>query len=230
MPVSVEPDACGVSRSITVEVDVDCEIVVPNVFSPNNDGMNDRFEIEGIRSKTNTVRIYNRWGQKVFEANNYKNQWDGDRQLDWSTDVDPRNPEKPVFPIELVPMAGLAQHGIHLDHDEQMRFVHDFSSWLLSHFMHGAPGALYSSAQDTESVRWVDGKVYGATQVMDEARHLEVFLRYLESKLGKLYQVNDNLASNFRVELFEDTDASARASAACTRNSPMASPGRRSIR
>ena len=122
-----------------------------------------------------------------------QNQWDGDRQLDWSTDVDPRNPEKPVFPIELVPMAGLAQHGIRLDHDEQMRFVHDFSSWLLSQFMHGEQGALFASAQVTESVRWVDGKFYGATQVMDEARHLEVFLRYLESKLGKLYQVNDNL-------------------------------------
>jgi hypothetical protein len=122
-----------------------------------------------------------------------QNQWDGDRQLDWSTDVDPRNPGKPVFPIELVPMEGLAAHGIRLNPEEQMRFVHDFSSWLLSQFMHGEQGALFASAQVTESVHWVDGKFYGATQVMDEARHLEVFLRYLESKLGKLYQVNDNL-------------------------------------
>ncbi len=122
-----------------------------------------------------------------------QNQWDGDTQLDWTTDVDPRNPEKPVFPIQLVPMEGLAAHGIRLDQEEQMRFVHDFSSWLLSQFMHGEQGALFASAQVTESVRWVDGKFYGATQVMDEARHLEVFLRYLESKLGKLYQVNDNL-------------------------------------
>jgi hypothetical protein len=122
-----------------------------------------------------------------------QNQWDGDRQLDWSTDVDPRNPARPVFPIELVPLEGLAAHGVRLDHDEQMRFVHDFSAWLLSQFMHGEQGALFASAQVTESVRWVDGKFYGATQVMDEARHLEVFLRYLETKLGKLYQVNDNL-------------------------------------
>jgi hypothetical protein len=122
-----------------------------------------------------------------------QNQWDGDRQLDWATDVDPRDPGRPVFPIELVPMQGLAAHGVRLTRDEQMRFVHDFSSWLLSQFMHGEQGALYASAQVTESVRWVDGKFYGATQVMDEARHLEVFLRYLESKLGKLYQVNDNL-------------------------------------
>jgi hypothetical protein len=122
-----------------------------------------------------------------------QNQWDGDRQLDWSTDVDPRNRERPVFPLELVPMEGLARHGVRLNDDEQMRFVHDFSAWLLSQFMHGEQGALFASAQVTESVRWVDGKFYGATQVMDEARHLEVFLRYLESKLGKLYQVNDNL-------------------------------------
>ncbi len=79
------------------------------------------------------------------------------------------------------------------DRSEQQRFVHDFSCWMLSQFMHGEQGALYASAQVTESVHWVDGKFYGATQVMDEARHLEVFLRYLETKLGKLYQVNDNL-------------------------------------
>jgi hypothetical protein len=122
-----------------------------------------------------------------------QNQWDGDKQLDWSTDVDPRNPERAVFPLELAPLEGLAAHGIRLDREEQGRFVHDFSCWMLSQFMHGEQGALYASAQVTESVHWVDGKFYGATQVMDEARHLEVFLRYLETKLGKLYQVNDNL-------------------------------------
>jgi len=122
-----------------------------------------------------------------------QNQWDGDRQLDWSTDVDPRNPERPVLPLELAPLEGLAAHGIRLDREEQLRFVHDFSCWMLSQFMHGEQGALYASAQVTECVHWVDGKFYGATQVMDEARHLEVFLRYLETKLGKLYQVNDNL-------------------------------------
>jgi hypothetical protein len=42
-------------------------------------------------------------------------------------------------------------------------------------------------------VQFFDGKLYGATQVVDEGRHVEVFHRYLDTKLEKLYQVNDNL-------------------------------------
>ncbi|HRD52172.1 MAG TPA: gliding motility-associated C-terminal domain-containing protein, partial [Flavobacteriales bacterium] len=59
-----------------------CDVVVPNVFSPNGDGYNDRFVIDGITYTSNTVRIYNRWGQLVYEASNYQNQWDGDELPD----------------------------------------------------------------------------------------------------------------------------------------------------
>ncbi|MFN2424806.1 MAG: ferritin-like domain-containing protein [Candidatus Binatia bacterium] len=121
------------------------------------------------------------------------NQWDADTKLDWSTDVDPERPERLLMPLEFVPVAGLAEHGIRLDAKEQGRFLHDFTSFILSQFLHGEQGALYASAQVTESVKWFDGKFYGATQVMDEARHVEVFLRYIETKLGKLYPINDNL-------------------------------------
>jgi len=120
-------------------------------------------------------------------------QWDADTKLDWSTDVDPARPERLLMPMEFVPVAGLAAHGIHLDAKEQTHFLHDFTAFILSQFLHGEQGALYASAQVTESVGWFDGKFYGATQVMDEARHVEVFLRYIETKLGKLYPVNDNL-------------------------------------
>jgi gliding motility-associated-like protein len=70
-------DACGQTATLALDVEVDCEILIPNVFSPNGDGQNDRFEIEGIQSRQNTVRVFNRWGQVVFEANNYRNTWDG---------------------------------------------------------------------------------------------------------------------------------------------------------
>jgi hypothetical protein len=64
---------------------------------------------------------------------------------------------------------------------------------MLSQFLHGEQGALFAAAQVTESVQFHDGKLYGATQVMDEGRHVEVFHRYLDTKMEKLYQINDNL-------------------------------------
>jgi hypothetical protein len=122
------------------------------------------------------------------------NQWNGDSSLDWSTDVDPENLERAVLPMELVPLEGLAANGIKLNKKEQIDFTYSFASWLLSQFLHGEQGALYASAQVTESVHWIDGKFYGSTQVIDEGRHVEVFFRYIETKLGgKLYQCNDNL-------------------------------------
>lgn len=68
-------DDCGRTASAQAVVDVDCVVIIPNVFSPNGDGRNDRFDIDGILGTKNTVRIYNRWGQVVYEANNYQNNW-----------------------------------------------------------------------------------------------------------------------------------------------------------
>lgn len=121
------------------------------------------------------------------------NQWDGERDLDWSTDVDPMNPENCILPEEYAPFEGLAAKGVHFNAQEKQRFQADLAAWTLAQFMHGEQGALYAAAQVTESVQWLDGKFYGATQVMDEGRHLEVFYRYLDSKMNKVYQVNDNL-------------------------------------
>lgn len=74
-PVTVT-DECAWSVTEEVEVISGCGIIIPNVFSPNNDGRNDRFVIQGIQNTFNTVRIYNRWGRVVFETKNYRNSWD----------------------------------------------------------------------------------------------------------------------------------------------------------
>ena len=52
------------------------EIEVPNVITPNGDGKNDEFKVKGIEFfPVNTVQLFNRWGQKVFEAENYQNTY-----------------------------------------------------------------------------------------------------------------------------------------------------------
>jgi len=69
----------GCSDSIPFIVDVrEVELKVPNVFTPNGDGINDFFEIKNLDSYiSNELAIYNRWGKKVYEASNYRNRWDG---------------------------------------------------------------------------------------------------------------------------------------------------------
>jgi hypothetical protein len=63
----------------------------------------------------------------------------------------------------------------------------------LSQFLHGEQGALLCTAKIVETVPWVDAKYYAATQVMDEARHVEVFGRYLDTKLEGHYPINAHL-------------------------------------
>ena len=64
---------------------------------------------------------------------------------------------------------------------------------MLSQFMHGEQGALLCTAKIVETVPWIDAKYYAATQVVDEARHVEVFSRYLDEKLSGHYPMNAHL-------------------------------------
>ncbi len=122
-----------------------------------------------------------------------RNQWNSDTKLAWDTSVDPFDPEKPLLPDGFIDFDALEARGFKLDAKERVRLVHSLTAWMLSQFLHGEQGALFAAAQVTEAVQFFDGKLYGATQVMDEGRHVEVFHRYVEDKLGKLYQINDNL-------------------------------------
>lgn len=84
----VAVDECDQKDSATVNVQVEiCDVTVPNVFTPNNDGVNDLFYIENLAYFPGSYFVvYNRWGKKVFESNDYGAQcasindlgcWDG---------------------------------------------------------------------------------------------------------------------------------------------------------
>jgi len=77
----VSNNGCSsISSSVIIAIN-NCDIVnfnIPEGFSPNADGINDLFVIRGIgRYPNNKIVFFNRWGDKVFEANPYKNTWDG---------------------------------------------------------------------------------------------------------------------------------------------------------
>jgi len=65
------------STSNTVQVIPFMSIYIPNSFTPNGDGLNDTFGAYGEAISDYNMQIFNRWGQLVFESNNYKLQWDG---------------------------------------------------------------------------------------------------------------------------------------------------------
>jgi hypothetical protein len=129
-----------------------------------------------------------------------RSQWNGATDLPWGTDVDQ---EAVVLANAATTLGGLAA-GI----DEQVIARSAFASWgpqewirmgvesqnwTLSQFMHGEQGALLCTAKIVETVPWVDAKYYASTQVMDEARHVEVFAKYLDDKLSGHYPINAHL-------------------------------------
>ena len=71
-------DDCERTVQETIEVELICDVVIPNVITPNGDVNNQTFFIEGIQYVSHTVRIYNRWGQKVYESSDYRNTWKAD--------------------------------------------------------------------------------------------------------------------------------------------------------
>ena len=70
-------DANGCTLSFEVLVPFNTDIFIPNVFTPNGDGINDTFFIRNLPIEGNTMAIQNRWGRVVFEATDYKGDWDG---------------------------------------------------------------------------------------------------------------------------------------------------------
>jgi hypothetical protein len=120
-------------------------------------------------------------------------QWNGSVDLDWRQSVDPLNPEVPILDANFISWSLFEEKGIRFNPAERREMLSRTCSWMLSQFLHGEQGALVAAAQVTEAAEFFDAKFYGATQVMDEARHVEVFARYLDEKLERRYDINDNL-------------------------------------
>ncbi|GIU86960.1 MAG: hypothetical protein KatS3mg009_1475 [Acidimicrobiia bacterium] len=124
-------------------------------------------------------------------------QWNASTDLDWSIDVDPERVGQELGGGGTLRFQALAEaEGSpvrHFGDKEWTQVAVELQNSLLSQFMHGEQGALLCTARIVETVPWIDAKYYAATQVMDEARHVEVFARYLDEKLGRQYRINDNL-------------------------------------
>src|ERR1700685_3679110 len=116
-------------------------------------------------------------------------QWISDDVLPWHTDVDL---ESPTAPEQLMPLWGSDIYN-KMTPKERTDINIQTSSWTLSQFLHGEQGALLATAQLVDSVGDLDSKLYAASQVADEARHVDVYNRYIHTKVGIAYPVNTHL-------------------------------------
>jgi hypothetical protein len=124
-------------------------------------------------------------------------QWNGETDLPWEIEVDQ----------EQVVQNNATANSTGLDDNmdlsgtpfakwgdkEWIELGVESQNWTLSQFMHGEQGALLCTAKIVETVPWIDAKYYASTQVMDEARHVEVFAKYLDTKLSGHYPINAHL-------------------------------------
>ncbi len=136
---------------------------------------------------------------KLYEKAKHS-QWDGETDLDWSIDVDvDKMVEEMSITAEVqnAPLTRLADEPGSPFRNWGDKEWHELGveslNWQLSQFMHGEQGALIATAKIVETVPWIDAKYYAATQVMDEARHVEVFAKYLDTKMAGNYPINVHL-------------------------------------
>jgi len=136
--------------------------------------------------------------EKLYEKAK-TSMWNGETDLPWDTEVD----QEAVVIANQAAMGG--GDGSLIDFDvsgtpfekwgdaEWLKMGIESQNWTLSQFLHGEQGALLCTAKIVETVPWIDAKYYASTQVMDEARHVEVFAKYLDTKLSGHYPVNTHL-------------------------------------
>ncbi|MFD9814376.1 ferritin-like domain-containing protein [Streptomyces sp. NPDC059080] len=117
-------------------------------------------------------------------------QWDATTRIDWDLEVDPLDPLG--TPDESTVLYGTPYWDRMSERDRGALRQH-FTAWQFSQFLHGEQGAMVCAARITESVPDLDAKFYSATQAMDEARHAEIYSRFLHEKIQLLYPVNDSL-------------------------------------
>jgi len=118
-------------------------------------------------------------------------QWIGGRDIEWERPID-------LLKFSTTPLgAGIpmekTSYWRSLPQDTVVELTRRTAAFRLSQFLHGEQGALMVAAQLVNAVPHTDAKFYAATQTMDEARHAELYSRFLHDKIGLIYPINSQL-------------------------------------
>ena len=125
--------------------------------------------------------------KKLYELGKKLN-WNGSIDLDWDNHIG-----KDEFPMKAELIARMEGPLSMLPEDQKLQYMRHDQAWALSQFLHGEQGALLVASQLVSCAPTYQAKLYAASQTFDEARHVEVFNRYIRSVHGMEYPINKNL-------------------------------------
>ena len=125
--------------------------------------------------------------KKLYELGKELN-WNGSIDLDWSNSLKKGEP-----PIKAELIARMEGPLAALPEKERLEYMRHDQAWTLSQFLHGEQGAMLVASQLVSCAPTYQAKLYAASQTFDEARHVEVFARYIKEIHGIEYPINKNL-------------------------------------
>ena len=133
------------------------------------------------------------WDYTV-QDNRIKKLYELGKKLNWNSEVDINwdRPEShlqsppPIFWDDYEPYAKM-------DDQQKMKFLRHRQAWSMSQFLHGEQGALLVASQLTSCAPTFNAKLYAASQTFDEARHVEAFNKYLQTRIGRIMPIGKNL-------------------------------------
>jgi P-aminobenzoate N-oxygenase AurF len=121
-----------------------------------------------------------------------REQWNAIERIDWSRSLDDENPMG--IPDEMIWIWG-SDVWNRLTREERANLRRHLQAWQISQFLHAEQGALVCTARIVQQVSSLEAKYYAATQVIDEARHVEIYSKLLREKFDTAYPLMAPLRS-----------------------------------
>ena len=126
--------------------------------------------------------------KRLYELGKELN-WNAGTDIDWSQPMPDRgDTPPPIFWDDYKPYQELLN-------EDKFKFLQHRGSWSLSQFLHGEQGALLVASQLVSCAPTFNAKLYAASQTFDEARHVEAFNKYIQTRQRMMYPIGNGLKS-----------------------------------
>ncbi len=125
--------------------------------------------------------------KKLYELGKELN-WNVEFDIDWSRPFEPMTEPTPIFWDDYAPYQKLSDK-------RKVEFLNHRIAWSQSQFLHGEQGALLVASQLTSCAPTYNAKLYAASQTFDEARHVEAFNKYIQTRIKMMYPIGNALKS-----------------------------------